>query len=48
MMETHKIRRLPVVDDQGSLVGIISLADIARHTNDEITASLIKQVSTES
>lgn len=45
-METHKIRRLPVVDEQGSLVGIISLADIARHTNDETTASLIKQVST--
>jgi CBS domain-containing protein len=48
MMETHKIRRMPVVDQQGSLVGIISLADIVRHTNDETTASLIKQVSTES
>ena len=48
MMETHKIRRMPVVDEQGSLVGIISLADIARHTNNETTASLIKQVSTQS
>jgi CBS domain-containing protein len=29
-MSEARIRRLPVVDDQGSLVGIITLADLAR------------------
>jgi CBS domain-containing protein len=30
MMRTHQIRRLPVADKEGRLVGILSLADIAR------------------
>jgi CBS-domain-containing membrane protein len=30
IMSEARIRRLPVVDDQGSLVGIIALADLAR------------------
>ncbi len=30
LMEERKIRRLPVVDDQGKLVGIISRADILK------------------
>lgn len=31
-MATHQIRRLPVLSDDGQLVGIISLADVARLT----------------
>jgi CBS domain-containing protein len=30
LMATHQVRRVPVVDDEGRLVGIVSLADIAR------------------
>jgi CBS domain-containing protein len=30
VMRTHKVRRLPVVDAEQRLVGILSLADIAR------------------
>jgi CBS domain-containing protein len=29
-MRSHQIRRLPVVDDEGHLHGILSLADIAQ------------------
>jgi len=30
LMEENQIRRIPVVEDDGTLVGIISLADIAQ------------------
>lgn len=30
MMQEARIRRLPVVDDKGALLGMISLADLAR------------------
>ena len=29
MMQTHAVRRLPVVDDDGRAVGIVSLGDLA-------------------
>ena len=31
LMKKHKIRRLPVVDDRGCIVGLLSLNDLARH-----------------
>jgi CBS domain-containing protein len=31
LMRSHQLRRLPVVDDAGRLVGILSLADLARN-----------------
>jgi CBS domain-containing protein len=34
-MRAGKIRRLPVVDDEGSLVGMITLADLAREADRE-------------
>lgn len=46
LMETNKIRRLPVVDDKGSLVGIVSLADVVLNTSIETSASVLKEVST--
>src|SRR3982074_2641582 len=30
LMATHQVRRLPVVEDDGKLVGIIAQADVAR------------------
>lgn len=32
LMVTHQVRRLPVVEEGGALVGIVSLADVARLT----------------
>lgn len=38
IMSQARIRRLPVVDEQGSLVGMISLADLAREAARESTS----------
>ena len=46
LMETNKIRRLPVVDNQGCVVGIVSLADVVRNASVETSASVLKEVST--
>ena len=34
-MRTEKVRRIPIVDERGSLVGIVSQADVVRKANDE-------------
>ena len=35
LMGREQVRRIPVVDDRGSLVGIIAQADVAREAHDE-------------
>ena len=32
IMETHQVRRVPIVDDEGHLLGIVAQADIATRT----------------
>jgi CBS domain-containing protein len=32
MMARHQIRRIPVIDDGGQLVGLVSMNDITRHS----------------
>jgi CBS domain-containing protein len=44
-MEADKVRRLPVVDDDGRLAGIVSIADLALAGKDEATAEVVKEVS---
>jgi CBS domain-containing protein len=34
-MRTEKVRRIPIVDERGSLVGIVSQADVVRKANDD-------------
>ena len=48
VMETHQIRRVPVVDQNGEICGIVSLADIARHDSRRQTGELVREVSTPS
>jgi CBS domain-containing protein len=43
-MTEHKVRRLPVIDEQ-RLVGIISQADIARNIDEEKTGDLVEAIS---
>ena len=45
VMEASKIRRVPVVDVQGRLCGIVSVADIARCATPKATAEVVKEVS---
>lgn len=51
LMAVHKIRRVPVTTDAGHLLGIVTLADIARHVrrvdgaSDGISASLGRALS---
>ena len=45
LMEAAKIRRVPVVDAQGKLTGIVSVADIALAGKDGQTAKVVKEVS---
>jgi CBS domain-containing protein len=45
IMEENKIRRVPVVDDDGSCCGIVALADLALHARRNVAAEVVKEVS---
>ena len=47
MMESHQIRRVPVVDAEGCCVGIISQADLAWTGREHDVAELVREVSRE-
>jgi CBS domain-containing protein len=45
IMEENKIRRVPVVDADGSCCGIVALADIALYARRSVAAEVVKEVS---
>ena len=45
IMEQNQIRRVPVIDDGGRLIGIVALADVAKCAGRRTTAEVIKEVS---
>jgi CBS domain-containing protein len=45
LMQLVQLRRLPVMNDQGRLVGIVSLSDIALTGDDELAGRTLEQVS---
>ena len=45
IMEEQQIRRVPVVDEQGRLCGIVAQADIVRTARDRMAADLVREVS---
>ena len=45
LMAEHQVRRLPVCEDDGRLVGIVSQADIARSSSEERTGRTVEEVS---
>jgi len=46
LMARHQVRRLPVVEEDGKLVGIVAQADVARHASDEQTGDVVEDIST--
>jgi CBS domain-containing protein len=44
-MRNHQVRRIPIVDEQGALVGIVSQADVLIHDNAEHSYSLLGGIS---
>ena len=45
LMAEHQVRRLPVVEEDGRLVGIVAQADVARHGDDRQTGQVVEQIS---
>ena len=45
LMAQHQLRRLPVVEEDGRLVGILAQADIAEYGQDQLTGELVQQIS---
>lgn len=45
LMARHQVRRLPVVEEDGRLVGIVAQADIARNAADEKTGDVVEDIS---
>lgn len=45
LMEENQVRRLPVVDAGGTCVGIVALADIAKHSSRADSGEVLKDVS---
>ena len=45
IMEEKLIRRVPVVDDRGACVGMLAVADVARHTGKNTAGHIVKEVS---
>jgi CBS domain-containing protein len=45
LMAEHQVRRLPVTEEDGRLVGIVSQADIAKHAPAKKTGETVEQIS---
>jgi len=45
LMAQHQVRRLPVCEEDGRLVGIIAQADVARSGDDQRTGEVVEEIS---
>ena len=45
LMAEHQLRRLPVVEEDGKLVGILAQADLAQLGHDALTGETVQQIS---
>ena len=47
LMERNQVRRIPVVDEDGKVIGVVSQADFVLNASDSQTADLLEAVSDE-
>src|SRR5436190_21371579 len=45
LMAKHQVRRLPVVEEDGRLVGVVAQADVAREGDDTKTGQVVQEIS---
>ena len=45
LMAEHQVRRIPVVEEDGRLVGIVAQADVARQSDDRRTGEVVERIS---
>jgi CBS domain-containing protein len=45
LMAKHQVRRLPVVEEDGRLVGVVAQADVAREGDDTQTGQVVQEIS---
>jgi CBS domain-containing protein len=45
LMAQHQVRRLPVVEEDGRLVGVVAQADVAREGRDRQTGEVVQRIS---
>jgi|SRR6266568_183721 len=45
LMAKHQVRRLPVVEEDGKLVGIVAQADVAKHASSKQTGDVVGKIS---
>jgi len=45
LMARHQVRRLPVVEEDGRLVGVVAQADVAKEADETRTGEVVEQIS---
>jgi CBS domain-containing protein len=45
LMAQHQVRRLPVVEEDGKLAGVVAQADIAEHASAKDTGKVVEEIS---
>jgi CBS domain-containing protein len=45
LMAKNQVRRLPVVEEDGKLAGVVAQADVARHASEKQTGHVVEEIS---